>query len=146
MFVIYETYIITALPFTYLFSFRKTATGAFALLLMLGMFFGIVPSSIIAAVEFWKQDSYIKIANCLKPVVIATNPQFALSYINFKFAKKYVENFNWKYMDPNKRNHICNTNPNPCCSGMYFSLSICLCSSGCTGCPQKPVGATLKFL
>ncbi|XP_063924557.1 uncharacterized protein LOC135138511 [Zophobas morio] len=117
MFVIYETYIITALPFTYLFSFRKTTTGAFALLLMLGMFFGLVPSSIIAAVEFWKEENYIKIANCLKPVLIATNPQFALSYINFKFAKKYVENFNWKYMDPNKRNHICNTNHNPCCSG-----------------------------
>ncbi|KAJ3652605.1 hypothetical protein Zmor_018556 [Zophobas morio] len=117
MFVICETYIIAALPFTYLFSFRKTTTGAFALLLMLGMFFGIVPSLITAAVEYWKQEYYIKIANCLKPVLIAINPQFALSYISFKFAKKYVENFNWKYMDPNKRDYICNTNPNPCCNG-----------------------------
>ncbi|KAJ3650279.1 hypothetical protein Zmor_021977 [Zophobas morio] len=116
MFTIYGTYIIVALPFTYLFSFRKTVTGGFALLLMLGIFFGIVPSIIIVAMEFSQQEYYINIAKCLTPMLVAISPQFAMSYINVKFAKKYVENFNWKYMDPRKRSHICNTDPNPCCS------------------------------
>ena len=127
MFTIYGTYIIVALPFTYLFSFRKTITGGFALFLMLGIFFGIVPSLIIAAMEFSHQEYYIKIAKCLTPMLVAISPQFAMSYINVKFAKKYIDNFNWKYMDPKKRSHNCNINPNPCCNGRFFLLNNDLC-------------------
>jgi ABC-type multidrug transport system ATPase subunit len=84
---------------------------------MYGMFIGLTPTIIVNLMEFSNDDYYMKLANFLKHCLLPIFPQFGLSYICVKFSRKYVENFNWKYMDPNKQKHICETDPNPCCGG-----------------------------
>jgi hypothetical protein len=84
---------------------------------MYGMFIGLTPTIIVNLMEFSNDDYYMKLANFLKHCLLPIFPQFGLSYICVKFSRKYVENFNWEYMDPNKRKHICETDPNPCCGG-----------------------------
>lgn len=111
------TYVFTSLPFTYLLSYKKTITGGFSLLLTTGIFIGLTPTIVIIAMEFSNDNYYINIAKHLKHIFIIFSPQFTLTYICTKFTKKFVENFNWEYMNPNKREHICRQEPNPCCYG-----------------------------
>ncbi|XP_068901248.1 phospholipid-transporting ATPase ABCA3-like isoform X1 [Tenebrio molitor] len=116
-FTIFLCYVIGSLPLVYIFSYRKTLSSGFTSFLMYGMFIGLTPTIIIYMMEFSNDDYYVKFASFLKHGLLPVFPQFGLSYICVKFSRKYVENFNWEYMDPNKRKHICETDPNPCCGG-----------------------------
>jgi ATP-binding cassette subfamily A (ABC1) protein 3 len=116
-FAIFLCYVIGSLPLVYIFSYRKTLSGGFTSFLMYGIFIGLTPTIAINVMEFSYDDYYVKLASVLKHCLLPFFPQFGLSYICVKFSRKYVENFNWKYMDPNKQKHICETDPNPCCGG-----------------------------
>ncbi|XP_044266047.1 phospholipid-transporting ATPase ABCA1-like [Tribolium madens] len=122
--IICLVYVVSSLPFTYLLSHKKTVTGGFSLLLTLGIFTSVTPTIVIIAMEFSNDDYYINIAKSLKHVFIVFFPQFTLSYICTKFTKKFVANFNWEYMNPSKREHICKQEPNPCCYGITKECNI----------------------
>jgi ATP-binding cassette subfamily A (ABC1) protein 3 len=113
LFTIFLCYVIGSLPLVYVFSHIKS--GGFTPFLMYGISIGLIPTLIINEMEMSNNDIYMKLASVLKHLLLPLLPQFGVSYIFIRFSRKYVENFNWEYMDPNKRKHICETDPNPCC-------------------------------
>nr|XP_015839741.1 PREDICTED: uncharacterized protein LOC655486 isoform X4 [Tribolium castaneum] len=110
-------YMVTSLPFCYLFSFKKTMATGLTSFFVTGIFTGLTCTLVIVAMELSKDDFYIRLAKNLTHVFATFFPQFSLGYICTKFTTKFVENFNWKYMNPNKKKHICRLTPNPCCYG-----------------------------
>jgi hypothetical protein len=105
--------VIGSLPLVYVFSHIKS--GGFTPFLMYGISIGLIPTLIINEMEMSNNDIYMKLASVLKHLLLPLLPQFGVSYIFIRFSRKYVENFNWEHMDPNKQKHICETDPNPCC-------------------------------
>jgi hypothetical protein len=87
---------------------------------MYGTPIGLIPTIIVNVMEYSNDDYYVKLASVLKHCLLPIFPQFGVSYICGKFSRKYVENLNWENMDPNKRKHICETDPNPCCDGSFL--------------------------
>lgn len=113
--IIFLCYIWESSPFIYLLSIKNTISNGLKLLFCSVIFLGIIPTSIVIALESSKNDIYIDISKYIRYTFLSISPQFSITYICIKFAEKYVENTNWRYMISNKKKYICETNPNPCC-------------------------------
>lgn len=100
-----------------MFGYKTTISGGFSAFLVMGFIIGVIPTGVVFAMEHSGIHSYIAIAKCLRHFFTLLCPQFSLSYLCLRFSQKLVENFNWKYMEEDKRKHTCESNPNPCCYG-----------------------------
>lgn len=110
------TYGLCIIPFSYLFSYKKTAAGGFASFLMSSLFVSIVMTIVILILQNSGDEHYEKVSETLKTFFLLF-PQFALAYTSLKFSQKAVWNYNWKIKSPEQRNSKCHFDKNPCCDG-----------------------------
>lgn len=117
--VILLCYGIAAIPYTYLFSYKKSLAGAFALYLISGLFLGVVLTVIVFVLLLSGDQYYVDVGEKLKYVFLLI-PQFGLSYTLVTFTRKVISNYNWDILTESEKNRKCYFHPNPCCTGMFF--------------------------
>lgn len=109
-------YALCALPFTYLFSYKKTIAGAFSTMLMLGLFVGIILLVIVYVMLNSGDAYYVGLGKELKFWFLFL-PQFGLALCSLQFSRKVVKNYNWHMMDDKEKPQYCMFDWNPCCDG-----------------------------
>lgn len=134
MFLILLCYGIASIPYSYLFSFKKSVAGGFAALLISGMFIGIILTVIVNALELSGTAYYEKLGADLKYVFLFL-PQFGLTYTLVRFSRKAVQNYNWDIMTTEEKQRKCYFDMIPCCGGKYFltkNYNFCAVCYDCT--------------
>lgn len=110
-------YGVASMPLTYIFSRKKSLSGAFALFVVTMMFLGTILSFVIEALAYSNMNEFMEAAERWKVVFLIIVPQFGLTLIGERFALKAVDNYN---MDlPGKRIMLCHQE-NACCLRKYF--------------------------
>lgn len=109
-------YGLSGIPFAYIFSRKRSASGAFASFIILGLFLGIILCLIIGVLIESGDPYYKYIGESLKIWAILFIPQVGLTYSGAEFSRKVVDNYNMAAA-PQKMQSLCYYNPNPCCNG-----------------------------
>lgn len=102
----------SAIPYVYLFSYKKTVSGGFALFLLSSLVVGAFGCVALLAVE--ALENYKTAMKFVKPAAMLV-PPCSLTYNGVAFARKAVSNYNWKTMDEAHTQAKCMMEPNPCC-------------------------------
>lgn len=108
----------SAIPFAYLFSYKKTVSGGFASFMTISMLVGVVGTVAVVVMELSGDDYYVKLGSKIKYFGLLV-PQFGLTYSGVKFARKAVWNNNWDLKDAVQKKIVCRTGPNPCCGKKF---------------------------
>ncbi|KAK5648970.1 hypothetical protein RI129_003862 [Pyrocoelia pectoralis] len=122
LFAILTAYGFSVIPFAYLFSYKKTAAGAFATFLISNLFTSVIMTAVVMFLQL-TSDTYREIAAQLKYVLFLF-PQFGLTFNCVQFSKKAVRNFNWKIKSQEQKRTLCQISHNPCCGDEKSSLCI----------------------
>ncbi|KAF5274074.1 hypothetical protein FQR65_LT04472 [Abscondita terminalis] len=112
-------YGLSVIPFSYLFSYKKTAAGGFASFLMSCLFVSVIMTVVILIMEFSGDDHYKKVSENLRYICLLF-PQFGLAYSSLQFSRKAVWNYNWNNKSPEQRNSKCVFDYNPCCETNFI--------------------------
>lgn len=112
-------YMLSMLPFTYLYSRKKSVAAAFSLLIIMNMIVGFVfaVTSIILLAS--GQEDLVTIGTNIKNVLLVFSPHFGLIYNGAINAEKVVRAHNWNLLTPYKQLQECLSGrqvANPCCS------------------------------
>ncbi|XP_050500171.1 phospholipid-transporting ATPase ABCA3 isoform X2 [Diabrotica virgifera virgifera] len=107
LFSIFLCYGIAGIPFAYIFSRKKTASGAFALFVIMGMFLGIILTLTIAVLLESQDEYYVNIGNKIKYVCFFLLPQVSLSDALVSFIRRTVNIYNFK-ISPQRLRVMCN--------------------------------------
>lgn len=95
-------YGISGIPYTYLFCRKKTASGAFALLVIMGIFLGILVTLVLGVMLESGDPFYENMGEKLKILNFLFIPQVGLSYLLMQFSRKAVKNYNKECCEYNK--------------------------------------------
>ncbi|KAG5895530.1 hypothetical protein JTB14_010674 [Gonioctena quinquepunctata] len=117
LFIILIFYGLCGIPFTYLFSRKSSASGAFALFVILGIFLGIIVALVIGVLFESKIDYYMNIGQTIKVLGFLSIPQVALTSSILDFSRRVVEVYNLEVV-PKRIQSSCSYEPSshPCCS------------------------------
>lgn len=113
MFLILAVCGFAAIPYVYLFSYKQTVSGGFALFLLSSQLIGTFGTVVIVILD--ATDEYAPLAKKLMPIAMLI-PPFSVTFNGVTFARKAVSNFNWANTDEGRKNTMCMIDPNPCCS------------------------------
>ncbi|XP_057653241.1 ATP-binding cassette sub-family A member 2-like isoform X1 [Diorhabda carinulata] len=113
--LIFLLYGLAGIPFTYLFSRKTSASGAFALLIIMGMFLGIIFTITIEILLHSQDEYYMNIGNHIKYVSLLLIPQVGLCDALLNLAKRAVMIHNIN-MSPAKMNMVCIGQSHVCCN------------------------------
>ncbi|XP_050295915.1 phospholipid-transporting ATPase ABCA3-like isoform X2 [Anthonomus grandis grandis] len=115
LFLIFFVYGLAAIPFSYLFSRKKSMSDAFAVFIVTGVMLGIVLTVLVVGLEQVGKN-YATTMTTFKTLFLIFCPPFAMTYLGLKFSMKVIENYNWNNMEDSKRMATCSFNSsNPCC-------------------------------
>lgn len=112
-------YGIAGIPCTYLFCRKQTASGAFAVLVTVGMFLGIIVTLVVGVMLDSGMVYYENLGRILKILAYLFLPQVGLSYLLVAFARKAVKNYNMEAL-PKQMMSQCSFDHNPCCFSCEF--------------------------
>lgn len=112
--LIFLLYGLTGIPFTYLFSRKTSASGAFALLIIMGLFLGIIFTITIEILLSSQDEYYMNIGNQIKYVSLLLIPQVGLCDALLNLARRAVKIHNIN-VSRAKLNMVCIGHSYMCC-------------------------------
>ncbi|XP_066148995.1 ATP-binding cassette sub-family A member 17-like isoform X2 [Euwallacea fornicatus] len=115
LYVILAFYGICGIPFSYLYSRKKTFSSAHAHFVINSLVSGILIGIIVFALRESGKNHLKKIGDVIWDIFIVISPQFGLTYCGFTFSMKVIRNYNFKVMSDIKRLSVCSSNNPPAC-------------------------------
>lgn len=116
--IILIVYGFCVIPYSYIFSYTKTAAGGFASFLMTSLFISVVLTLVVLILKSSGEDYYENIGNILEKI-FSFYPQFGLAYSTIKFSRKAVRNHNWNIKTPHEKMMECYRDYHPCCGKLF---------------------------
>ncbi|XP_018325058.1 retinal-specific ATP-binding cassette transporter [Agrilus planipennis] len=117
---IMAAYGVSGIPFSYLFSYKKSAASAFVAFIISSLFLGTILTVIVLVLELSGAAYYERIGEVLR-YIFPVLPQFGMTYTSVRFAIKAVSNYNWMLKSDDDKKRKCYFDHNPCCDGEYTS-------------------------
>ncbi|XP_060517032.1 ATP-binding cassette sub-family A member 2-like isoform X2 [Cylas formicarius] len=125
LFLLLVLYGASGIPFAYLFSRKKSSSGAFAVFIISGLILGVTLTMIVIVLNESGDEHYMRMGRVFEAIFLTFSPQFVITYFGVAYSRKAINNYNLAHMPREKLNAVCFNDPNPCCYAGSSSSESC---------------------